>query len=297
MEKKSQNWLLGFIALGIIWGSSFLFIKWGLESLTAVGVAFWRCAIGSMALLLISAVSRSALPTNPKHWFHISVVAFLLNAFPAYLFGYGETHVTSVMAGMLNATTPLMTVLVISMAFREEAINRNQTLGLFIGIVGILLVTGAFENLSHNDFKGIFALLLATFCYGVSFPYSKKHVSQLSYSSTTLATTQVTAAAVMLLPFAIIQGDKHAPWSQTSFWAILTLGALGTGVAYILNFRNVRLAGSTIASTVTYITPVVATILGILFLNEPFKISQIVGGALVLLSAALVQKRIRLLKN
>ena len=161
----------------------------------------------------------------------------------------------------------------------------------------ILLVTGAFENLNKNDSRGIFALLLATFCYGVSFPYSKRHVSNLSYSSTTLATAQVTAAALMLLPFVLVQGDKHAPWNPTSFWAILTLGALGTGFAYILNFRNVRLAGSTIASTVTYITPVVATILGILFLDEPFKVTQILGGTFVLLSAALVQKRIRLFRN
>ena len=87
------------------------------------------------------------------------------------------------MAGMLNATTPLMTVLVISIAFREETINRNQSLGLIIGIAGILLVTGAFENLNKNDLRGIFALLLATFCYGVSFPYSKRHVSNLSSSS------------------------------------------------------------------------------------------------------------------
>ena len=153
MEKKSQSWLPGFIALGIIWGSSFLFIKWGLETLTALGVAFWRCAIGAITLLIVSLFTRSPLPKNPIHWIHISIVAFLLNAFPAYLFGFGETHVTSVMAGMLNATTPLMTVLVISFAFPDQRINRNQAIGLIIGIAGIVLVTGAFGNLSHNDLK------------------------------------------------------------------------------------------------------------------------------------------------
>ena len=296
VKRESQSWLPGFIALGIIWGSSFLFIKWGLESLTALGVAFWRCAIGAFALLLFSIATRSALPKKLIHWVHISVVALLLNALPAYLFGLGETHVTSVMAGMLNATTPLMTVLVISVAFSDQRINRNQAIGLAIGIVGILLVTGALNNLSHNDLKGISALLLATFCYGISFPYSKKFVSNLSYSSTTLATAQVSAAAAMLLPFVLIHGDKTRSWSHTSLWAMIALGALGTGFAYILNFRNVRLAGSTVASTVTYITPVVATVLGICFLDEPFKYVQVLGGFLVLLSAALVQKRIQLLK-
>ena len=101
----------------------------------------------------------------------------------------------------------------------------------------------------------------------------------------------------MLLPFVLIQGDRSSAWSTTSLWAMLALGGLGTGFAYILNFRNVRLAGSTVASTVTYITPVVATILGIWFLAEPFKMMQAMGGILVLISAALVQKRLRILKD
>lgn len=294
---KSTSWFPGFILLGIVWGASFLFIKWGLLTLSPVGVAFGRCFIGALTLLLYLAVTKTALPKKAIEWFHISVVAFFLNALPSYLFAIGETHVSSVMAGLLNATTPLMTVLVISFGYREQKVNRDQMIGVIIGFLGIALVTGAFSGLHGNDIKGFAALLGATLCYGISMPYSKKHVSGLSYSASALAATQVTCAALMLLPFTVFSHPVVHAWTTKSVLGMLILGAVGTGFAYIWNFRNIRLAGSAIASTVTYITPVVATILGILFLSEKARVTQLFGAALVLLSAALVQKRIAIFKK
>jgi len=296
-SKLPKKWLPGFIALGIIWGSSFLFIKWGLLTLNSFGVAFLRCAIGGATLLLFAAITKNKLPNKLVEWLHIAVVAALLNSIPGYLFAYGETHVSSVMAGLLNATTPLMTVLVISIAFREQRVDKNQMLGVVIGFLGILLVTGALTGLKANDWHGIIALLGATLCYGISMPYSKKYVSKLDYSTTALAATQVTCAALLLAPFALFTGITHGPWQAKSLWGMLALGAVGTGFAYILNFNTIRAAGSAIASTVTFITPVVATILGIWLLHEKPSASQGIGGVLVFISAALVQKRFRLIKE
>ena len=294
---KSTSWLPGFVLLGIVWGASFLFIKWGLLALSPVGVAFGRCLIGAATLLIYLATTKTSLPKKAIEWFHIAVVAFFLNALPSYLFAIGETHVSSVMAGLLNATTPLMTVLVISFGYREQKVNRDQMLGVLVGFLGIALVTGAFNGLHGNDLKGFAALLAATLCYGISMPYSKKHVSGLPYSASALAATQVTTAALMLLPFTVFSHPIVNPWTAKSILGMLILGAIGTGFAYIWNFRNIRLAGSAIASTVTYITPVVATILGILFLSEKARVSQLFGAALVLLSAALVQKRVAIFKK
>jgi drug/metabolite transporter (DMT)-like permease len=294
VKKSSEPWLPGFIALGIVWGSSFLFIKWGLESLTSIGVAFGRGLIGGATLLIYSAVTKTKLPNKIRDWLHLAVLALLLNAIPGYLFAFGEQRVSSVMAGLLNATTPLMTGIVISFAFKEQRINRDQSLGILLGFIGIASLTGAFSGLSRNSTTGVVALLGATLCYGVSFPYSKRYIGKMSYSSTALATTQVCSSAVLLSPFALIIGVRHAPLNSHAIWGMLLLGAMGTGVAYIWNFRNVRIAGSAVASTVTYITPVVATILGVWFLGEPFGAHQILGGVLVLLSAALVQKRIHI---
>ncbi len=296
-KTPTTRWLPGFIALGITWGASFLFIKWGLLSLNSIGVAFLRGLIGGFTLLIYCLSTKTKLPNKWREWGHLAVVALLLNAIPGYLFAVGETHVSSVMAGLLNATTPLMTVLVITVGFREQRIDRNQALGVVIGFLGIILVTGALTGLSANSWRGVVELLGATLCYGISFPYSRRYVNVLDYSPRSLAATQVTCSAILLAPFALINGITYAPWNSKSIWGILILGALGTGFAYIWNFRNVRLAGSLVASTVTYITPVVATLLGVWLLKESFKATQIIGGLCVLFSGALVQKRIKLIQN
>jgi len=294
-DTTTKSWVPGFIALGVTWGSSFLFIKWGLISLTPIGVAFFRGFIGGLTLLVYCLVNRTPLPKRASEWGHLTIVALLINSLPGYLFAIGETHVSSVVAGLLNATTSLMTVLVISVGFREQKVNNNQLIGVVIGFVGIVLVTGVFNDSQGSDWKGYVALLIATFSYGCAFPYSKKFVSTMSYPASSLAAAQVSCSTLLLLPFTLLSHPLHAPWTTKSAIGMVALGSIGTGFAYIWNFRNIRLAGSTIASTVTYMTPVVATVLGILFLKEPFKVSQIVGGILVLLSAALVQKRLVLI--
>ena len=292
-KSSSAAWLPGFVALGLAWGASFLFIKWGLQTLTPIGVAFWRGALGAATLLLVCAATRQRLPGRPIAWGHMTVMALLMNAAPGFLFAYGETHVTSIMAGLLNATTPMMTVLVISVAFREQRIDTNQMIGVGVGFVGIAFVTGAFSGLANNSGVGVGALLLATLCYGLAFPYARRYVSTLSYSSTSLATTQICCSAVLLAPLALTMKTTHAGLTTPAWWGMVALGSIGTGVAYIWNLRNVKLAGSAIASTVTYITPVVATVLGVWLLDEPFHLTQLVGGLLVLTSATLVQQRWR----
>ena len=132
-KEPTQKWLPGFIALGIVWGSSFLFIKWGIQSFTSIGVAFMRGLIGGSTLAVYALVTKTKLPNKVSDCFHLAVMALLLNAIPGYLFAFGEQRVSSVMAGLLNATTPLMTGLVISFAFREQKLNRDQILGILLG--------------------------------------------------------------------------------------------------------------------------------------------------------------------
>jgi drug/metabolite transporter (DMT)-like permease len=293
--KNSTAWLPGFIALGIVWGASFLFIEWALGSFTPIGVAFLRGALGALSLLVMAAILRTPLPAKPIEWFHIAVVAVLLNAAPGFLFAFGQQYVTSVMAGILNATTPLMTLVVMALIFRAEKVTANQILGLLLGFIGVALVSGVIHGLGDNKFIGVLALLGATFCYGLSFPYARRHVTPLPYSNTSLAAAQVTSSAVILLPFALLGGIATGPLTAPSMVGVALLGFLGTGFAYIWNYRNMKLAGSAIASSVTYITPVVGAILGVLFLREHLSWDQAAGGVLVLVSAALIQGRITVL--
>lgn len=218
----------------------------------------------------------------------------LLNVVPGVLFGLAETKVTSILAGIINAVTPLMTLLVMMTLFREEKPKRYQIIGLLVGFGGVLTVLGAWRGLGANPIPAIIALLAAVTCYGFSFPYSRKFVLPYKLKPEAMATTQVCLAAVTLLPFFVFNGIAKDKFTVGPVAAMLALGILGTGYAYIWNFQILAAAGSAIASSVTYVTPVVAVIVGVLFLSEPVTWNEPIGGMLVLLGAAVSQGRIRI---
>lgn len=291
---KKLSWVTLYIALGIVWGCSFIFIKLGLEFLTPIGVAFGRVCLGSITLLLWARYKKIALPQGKIMWLHLWVVSMLLNVIPGILFAYAETEVTSILAGIINAVTPLMTLLAIMIAFREEKPKNYQVIGLLTGFIGVLTVLGAWQGLGDNPAIAVIALLSAVACYGVSYPYSRKFVLPKKLKAESLAAGQLTMGAVTLLPLFLIDGASISGYSTGPILAMLTLGILGSGFAYIWNFQIMEAAGSAIASTVTYVTPVVAVIVGIIFLGEGVTWYEPVGGLIVLLGAAISQQRIKL---
>lgn len=291
---KKTSWVTLYIALGIVWGCSFIFIKLGLEFLTPVGVAFGRVALGAMTLLFWARLKGISLPKGRSMWFHLWVVSLLLNVIPGYLFAVAETEVTSILAGIINAVTPLMTLLAIMLAFREEKPKSYQVVGLLLGFGGVLTVLGAWQGLGDNPAGAVIALLCAVACYGISFPYSRKFVLPKKIKAESLAAGQLTMGAITLLPAYLIDGISISNYHPGPVLAMLTLGILGSGFAYIWNFKIMEAAGSAIASTVTYVTPVVAVIVGIIFLGEGVTWYEPVGGLIVLLGAAISQNRIKL---
>jgi drug/metabolite transporter (DMT)-like permease len=294
VKVKNNSWLPAYIALGTVWGCSFIFIKLGLEFLTPVGVAFGRTALGAMALIAVSRARGIALPREKKLWAHLWVVAMLLNVVPGFLFAFAEVKVTSILAGIMNAVTPLMTLLVMMTIFRAERIKIYQVLGLLLGFFGVLTVLGVWKGLGTNPASAVLALLAAVTCYGFSFPYSRKYILPYKLAPEALATTQVSLAALTLLPFYLDNGIAKDAYGVGPVFAMLALGILGSGYAYIWNFQIMAAAGSAIASSVTYVTPVVAVVVGVAFLGESVTWNQPVGGAVVLLGAAISQGRIRL---
>lgn len=292
MKSKDNTWLPAYIALGVVWGCSFIFIKLGLEFLTPVGVAFGRTALGAMALIAVVRVRKIDLPRDKKLWAHLWVVAILLNVVPGFLFAFAEVKVTSVLAGIMNAVTPLMTLLVMATLFRAERIKFYQIFGLLIGFAGVLTVLGAWHGFGANPVSAVLALLAAVACYGFSFPYSRKYVLPHKLRPEALAATQVSLAAVTLLPFYLNNGIAKDEYRVSSVAAMLALGIFGTGFAYIWNFQILAAAGSAIASSVTYVTPVIAVIVGVIFLGESVTWNEPVGGAIVLLGAAISQGRL-----
>ena len=148
--KKSDSWVAPYLALAMVWGCSFIFIKQGLEFLTPVGVAFGRVSLGAITLLIWARLKGISLPKSPIIWFHLWIAALLLNVVPGFLFALAETKVTSILAGLINAVTPLMTLLAIMVVFREEKIKAYQVISLLTGFVGVLVVLGAWQGLGSN---------------------------------------------------------------------------------------------------------------------------------------------------
>ena len=286
-----KSWLPAYLALGLVWGCSFIFIKLGLEFLTPFGVAFVRCALGAITLLIVVKLMRINLPKEKSTWYKLWIVAMLLNVAPGILFAYAQLHVTSVLAGIINATTPLATLVVMLIAFREEKLKAEQIYGLLLGGLGVMVVLGIWQGIGDNQLTGVIALLIAVTCYGISFPYSKRNIIPLGLKPEAAATTQLIMAAITLLPFYLYDGISQDNYRPVNIFAMLALGILGSGFAYIWNFSIIAAAGSSIASSVTYLTPVVAVFVGWLFLGEVIVWHEPVGALLVILGAAVSQGR------
>jgi len=289
----NKSWVPLYVALGVVWGCSFIFIKLGLEFLTPFGVAFGRCALGAITLLIALKIMGLRLPKERSTWRHLWVVSLLLNVIPGILFAVAETEVTSILAGIINAVTPLMTLLAIMIVFREEKIPSHQVIGLILGFIGVLIVLGAWNGLGTNPWWAIGALLLAVACYGISFPYSRKNILPLKLKPEVMAATQLVAATVTLLPFYLFDGIAKDNYRVGPVLGMMALGIFGSGFAYIWNFKIMAAAGSAIASSVTFVTPVVAVIVGIIFLGESITWNEPVGGLVVLISAAIAQGRFK----
>jgi len=286
-----KSWLPAYLALGLVWGCSFIFIKLGLEFLTPFGVAFVRCALGAITLLIVVKLMKIDLPKEKNTWYKLWIVAMLLNVIPGILFAYAEMHVTSVLAGIINATTPLATLIVMLIAFREEKLKTEQVYGLLLGGLGVMVVLGVWQGIGDNQLTGVIALLIAVTCYGISFPYSKRNIIPLGLKPEAAATTQLIMAAITLLPFYLYDGISQDNYRPANIFAMLALGILGSGFAYIWNFSIIAAAGSSIASSVTYLTPVVAVLVGWLFLGEVIVWHEPAGALLVILGAAVSQGR------
>ncbi len=288
----ARSWLPSYGLLALIWGGSFFFIKLGLESLTPAGVAFGRLTLGLVTMLVISAVTRTALPPRSA-WRPLFVAALAMTSVPWLLFAYGEQHITSALAGIINGATPLMTLVAILLAFPEERPTPQRIVGLGIGFTGVLVVMGIGQGMASGSWLGIGACTLAICCYGFSYPYVRRHLSGGDHAARlapiALATGLMMMGTVQAVPMVLVTGVTHATVGPSTVLGMLALGCLGSGIAYILSFRVISRADATTASTVTYLTPLVAVAAGALLLGEHLTWNQPLGGLLVVLGAAVAQ--------
>jgi drug/metabolite transporter (DMT)-like permease len=286
-----RGWLPGFLLLSAIWGASFLFIKVGDRAFAPLQVAFARCALGALALVAMLAIRRESLPRGRAAWGHLFMLAVLFNSVPFALFAWGETEVSSVVAGIANGTTPLYVLLVSLAVLPGERPTRGRVLGLVVGFAGVVVVLGPWRDIG-GQLLGYLACLGAAACYGIGFPYTRRFLAGRPESAVSLSAAQVlcgTAQLALVVPWAT--GAPHR-FPLDAILSMLALGAGGTGIAYVLNYDVIRRAGAQIASTVTYLVPLFSTVLGVVVLGERLSWNQPVGAAVVLLGVALTQGRL-----
>jgi drug/metabolite transporter (DMT)-like permease len=289
-QNKTNIWLLWFSIAGLIWGASFLFIELALTFLTPIGVAFGRTLFGALAMVVAILIFRSKLPTSFEAWKRLTIAGILMSSIPFVLFAYAQTQVTSALAAIINAVTPISTVIVLLVAFRAEKLKPHVVAGIIIGLLGVLVVLGAWQGFGENNPLAILAMLVAVILYGIGTPYVRKYVTPLNLATEVSVFGQIGTAALTLLPIYLFSGPLVTTVPDiASVAAIVTLGALGSGVAYLLYYKILDVVGSAIASSVTYITPVIAVILGVILLGEKLHWYEPVGGVIVILGAAISQ--------
>lgn len=288
--RRFLDWRLRFAALALMWGSSFLFIKVAVEVLAPLQITLGRCAVGALAVGTIVAVRRERLTRDLRVWAHLAVAALLLNVVPFTLFGYAEQHIPSALAGICNATTPLFTVLIALIALPDERPTRRRIVGLALGFGGVLLVLGAWQGLA-GDSAGTLMAVLAAASYGAGWVYVRRFVSGRGISTFVLTATQLVAATAQLVVLNLAFTDAPAHLPVAAVLSVLALGALGTGLAYVVQHGLIRDAGATVASTVTYLVPVVAVAIGVGLLDEHLSWNEPVGALVVLAGAVLVGQR------
>lgn len=283
-----------FALTGIIWGSSFLFMKVALTGLAPGQVAWGRLVLGALTLGAFMLLRRESLPRRPIIWLHLAVVGVVFCVLPFLLFSWAQQHVTSGLASIYNATTPIMTAVMAWAVFRVESLKPVQITGIVLGILGVLVIVGPWQGLDlDQSLVAQFAILGATACYGVGLAYMRRFLANSGLSPLSFAFTYIALAATVMLVLTPVIAVGPVEWSPWVIASMLMLGCLGTGVAYIWNQNALRAWGPTRASTVTYITPVVGVVLGMVVLGEPLAWNEPVGALIVFLGILLAQDRLR----
>ncbi|MGY1502379.1 DMT family transporter [Streptomyces sp. QTS52] len=288
-RRPTLDWRIRFGVLSLIWGFSFLLIKVGTQGFEPFQVTFGRLLFGTAVLAAALMVKRERLPRGARTWGHLAVAAFLLNALPFSLFAYAELTIPSTLAGICNATSPLWGMALSLVALSEDRPTRVRVAGLGLGFTGVLTVLGAWQGFHGLDATGMALALLASLSYPIGWIYVRRTLAGSSHSHLSLSGAQLLLATLQLAVVTPLFTGIPDGLPVGPLLAIVALGALGTGLAMLLQYGLVAETGPTTGQMVTYFIPVIATVAGVTLLGESLTWSTPVGAVVVLAGAALTQ--------
>jgi drug/metabolite transporter (DMT)-like permease len=281
-----------FVALGLIWGSNFLFMKWASETITAGQITLLRVLFGFLPVLVYAAVRGAFARHHLRYLHHFLAMSLIATSVYYFAFAAGTSLLPSGVAGALSGAIPLFSFLSAAVLLRSEQVTPLRLLGILIGFSGVLLIARPWATTGAVDMTGVLYMLLGSVSVGLSFVYAKKFLSDLDISPVALTTYQIGLALLTLTivtdldGIAAIIGDPRA-----MIGLVIGLGILGTGVAYILYYFIVDHLGAITASSATYIPPVVALAIGWLLVKEPLDILDAAAVLLILTGVAVLRSR------
>jgi len=279
---KPKHWFT-FILLGGIWSSSFLWIKIALQEVGPITMVAFRALFGLLFGIAVIFIQRTRWPRGYKEWFPLLLLGITNVAIPFFLISWGEQSIDSAVAAILDATVPLFTIVIAHFALRDDKITLPKVLGLLIGFAGVVVLMSKDIGASPGSLLGQAAVVVASVFYAVSGVYVRK-TTQDTPGIWRSAGPLLSAAPLMWLATVLVERPVVIPQLPITWIALLWLGILGSGFAFILVFHLIHEIGPTRTSMVTYLFPLGGIILGVTFLQEQLTWQLVSGAALIVLS-------------
>lgn len=290
LAMSASDWA-ALLTLSLLWGGSFYFAKVAVADIPPLTLAFGRVAIAAAVLAIAMRIAAVSFPRDRRIWWDFAVIAALNNVIPFSLIFWGQIHISIGLASILNATSPLFTVLVAHAFTQDDKLNPSRAMGLAAGFVGVVILIG--PGLLHEF--GTHALAeLACLVASVSYAFGAIRTRRLrALSPFAVAGGQLTMSAAILLPLVLLFDRPSALWSASvpATAAMVALAVLSTSVGYLLYFRILIRAGATNAMLVTFLIPVSAILLGLMLLGEQVEPRQLAGMGAIALGLAAIDGR------
>ena len=281
------------VLLSLLWGASFTLVEIAIQTIPPATIVFGRLAIGATILLLITLWIREAFPKSASRWGALLLQGILQSALPFTLITWGQLHIDSGLAGLLNTTPPLFVLLIGFFVLRDRTIGTMKIIGVLLGFAGVLTVLGpAALTGEANSVLGQLAVTGASFSYAVAALYAKRFSDQ---SPVLTAACSMTFAAILMCPASIwMDASLHLAPSTSSIAAVIGLGLFSTAIAMVIYFRLVRTLGPLGVTTGSYLRAGFSVVLGVIILGETVTFSLLIGVLLIFAGVAIVTGHLRM---
>jgi len=285
-----SDWGL-LLLLGLMWGTSYAFIKLGVQTLPTFTLIATRLLIGLVVLATVVAVAREPLPRNPRIYGNLLVMAIVNIVIPFTLITSAERSVDSAIAAIINGAVPLVVILLAALVFADEPITLNRLVGLLVGYAGVIVIVyPGLASSTGSQISGELALVGSTISYGIGAVYARAKMRGLRPMIP--AVFQVGFAFVIITVLAFInERPLDVTWNTDALIAVTWLGIFGSGLAYLANFRLLARIGATRTSILAYFLPIVGIVSGALMFGETIDQFVLIGTAMVIGGVALVNSR------